>query len=98
MTETQSNGPGFFTNRAGRVARGILAAVIAIAFLGLVFFLAAMLTVAFFVVAGIAILAGGAYWLWRKVRGRKAAEGPEILVATHGPKGWTVNGSENSES
>ena len=93
MTETKPNGTNFFTHRAGRMARGILAAVIAVAFLGLIFFLAAMLTVAFFVVAGVAILAGGAFWLWRKVRGRKAAEGPEILVATHGPEGWTVDGS-----
>jgi ABC-type nickel/cobalt efflux system permease component RcnA len=97
MTATRQNPFNLYSNKAGRFVRGLLAAIIVIAFLGLVFFLAAALTVAFFVVAGIALLAGGAYWLWRKVRGKKTSDGPEILVATHGPEGWTVDGSSRAD-
>lgn len=81
-----------FSTGAGRIARDVLAALIALAFLGLVIFLAAMLTAAFLVVAGIALLAGGAYWLWRKLRGGPKDKGPDVLVATRGPDGWTVEG------
>lgn len=79
------------------MVRDLVAALIAVAFIALVIFLAAMLTAAFFVVAGLALLAGGAYWLWRKVRGRRKSDGPEILVATRGPKGWTVDGMGQSD-
>jgi O-antigen/teichoic acid export membrane protein len=51
--------------------RAGLAAVIAIAFIGLVFFLAAFLTMAALVAAGVAALGASAWWLYRKVRGRR---------------------------
>jgi len=93
MNENSSTTSGLFQNRAGRLLRDILAGVIAVAAIGLAFILAFMLTAAFFAVFGIALLAGGVYWLWLKVRSRKAQDdGPEILVATRGPKGWTVDG------
>ena len=95
MTDTRPNPFNLFSHRAGRLARGLFAALIAVAFLALVFFLAAMLTAAFFVVAGIGLLACGAYWLWRKVKGKPASkDGIEILVATRGPEGWTVDGTD----
>jgi hypothetical protein len=81
-----------FSRGAGRILRDLAAALIAIACIGLVIFLAAMMTAAFFVLAGIGLLAAGAYWLWRKVRGKRKGTGPEILVATRGPEGWTVDG------
>ena len=98
MTHARNTKTSFFNAAAfqsgpGRVLRDIAAALIALAFLGLVIFLAAMLTAAFLVVAGIALMAGGAYWLWRKLRGGRKDDGPEILVATHGPDGWTVEGA-----
>jgi membrane protein implicated in regulation of membrane protease activity len=95
MTATRHNPFDLFSDKASRLVRGILAAVIAVAFLALVFFLAATLMAAFFVLAGAAVLAGGAFWLWRKVRGRKNNDGPEILVARRGPKGWTVDDAED---
>lgn len=91
VTGSTSTNP--FSRGAGRVLRDLVAALIAVAFVGLVIFLAAIMTAAFFVLAGIALLAGGAYWLWRKVRGKNGQTGPEILVATRGPKGWTVDGA-----
>lgn len=93
MTDASHAKTDFFSSKAGRILRDVLAAVIALAFLGLVIFLAAMLTAAFLVLAGVAMLAGGAYWLWRKLRGGRKDDGPEILVATHGPDGWTVEGA-----
>jgi len=89
-----------FSGRASRVVRDILAALIALAVVGLVIFLAAMLTAAFLVVAGIAVLAAAGFWVWRKLRGGRASartseshsSEPEILVATRGPEGWTVDG------
>lgn len=93
MTEETQSSSGLFQQRASRMLRDILAAVIAVAAISLAFILAFMLTAAFFAVFGIALLVGGAYWLWRKVRRRGSQdEGPEILVATRGPKGWTVDG------
>ena len=97
MQFAQSFGSSPFVKRFGRILRGVIAAVIAIAFVGLVLFLAAMLTATALVIAGAAMLAGGVYWLWRKVRGRKDVntdpEDPTILVARRGPDGWTVEGN-----
>lgn len=99
MSEETQDTSGMFQHRASRIARDILAAVIAVAAIALAFVLAFMLTAAFFFVFGLALLVGGAYWLWLKVRrGRKAEEGPEILVATRGPKGWTVDGASGNSS
>ncbi len=101
MTETRHSRTSFFSarftgTRAGRIVRDLLAALIAVAFLALVVFLAAMLTAAFLVLAGIGLLAGFAYWLWRKLRGGprggKSDGEDDILVATRGPDGWTVEG------
>ena len=97
MTTTHQSPFNLFSNKASRFVRGLLAAIIVIAFLGLVFFLAAMLTATFFIIAGIALLAGGIFWLWRKVRGSHKSDGPEILVATRGPEGWTVDGTNDSD-
>ncbi len=90
----QNETAGPIHNRASRVLRDVLAAIIAVAAIGLAFILAFMLTAAFLAVLGIALMAGGAYWLWLKVRrrGKSGEDGPEILVATRGPKGWTVDG------
>lgn len=93
MNDARHAKTDFFSSRPGRIVRDVLAALIALAFLGLVIFLAAMLTAAFLVLAGIALLAGGAYWLWRKLRGKSGGRGEDdILVATRGPDGWTVDG------
>lgn len=88
MTETQRpSQPGLVT-----MLRAGLAAVLAIAFVGLIFMLAAFLTMAALVVAGFAALGAGAYWLYRKVRGRKSSKSdPTVLVARRGPHGWTVD-------
>ncbi len=74
--------------------RAGLAAVIAVAFIGLVFFLAAFLTMAALVAAGVAALGASAWWLYRKVRGRNTRAKPDILVARRGPHGWTVDGDD----
>ena len=76
--------------------RAVLAGVIAVALVGLVFVLAAFLTMAALVAAGVAALGASAYWLYRKVRGRKDqdTDGPTILVARRGPQGWTVDGDQ----
>ena len=74
--------------------RAVLAALIAAAFIGLVILLAAILTATALVIAGVATLGAGAYWLYRKVRGRKAREdGPVVLIPPRGPRGWTVDGN-----
>tara|TARA_R110000868_G_scaffold53249_3_gene167342 strand:+ start:12749 stop:13033 length:285 start_codon:yes stop_codon:yes gene_type:complete len=91
MTQIPPASTGFFAGGASRVMRDILAALIAMAFLGVMIFLGVMLTAVFLIVAGAAIVAAGAFWLWSKVR-RNRARGPEILVATRGPEGWTVDG------
>jgi predicted lipid-binding transport protein (Tim44 family) len=72
--------------------RAVLAGVIAVAVVGLIFVLAAFLTMAALVAAGVAALGASAYWLYRKVRGRKSEDGPTVLVARRGPQGWTVDG------
>ncbi|WP_339336331.1 hypothetical protein [uncultured Maricaulis sp.] len=104
MTDARQTFSSGFSGRASRVVRDVLAALIALAVVGLVIFLAAMLTAAFLVVAGIAVLAAAGFWVWRKLRGGSTfsarssrtrnsdAQGPEILVATRGPEGWTVDG------
>lgn len=74
--------------------RAVLAGLIAVAVVGLIFVLAAFLTVAALVAAGVAALGASAYWLYRKVRGRKSADGPTVLVARRGPQGWTVDGDQ----
>ncbi|MGJ3231367.1 MAG: hypothetical protein ACFE0P_06195 [Oceanicaulis sp.] len=74
--------------------RAVLAGVIAVAVVGLVFVLAAFLTMAALVAAGVAALGASAYWLYRKVRGRKSGETPMVLVARRGPQGWTVDGDQ----
>ena len=90
MTFQQAfNGPGFM----GALRAG-LAALIAAAFIALVFVLAAFLTMAALIAAGVAALGASAWWLYRKVRGRKGKSGPTILVARRGPHGWTVDGED----
>ena len=103
MTQTENSSSPIFNNRAGGLVRDILAAVVAVAAAALVFVLAMMLTAAFLFVFGAALLVAGTYWLWRKVK-RPAArreygeDGMEILVATRGPKGWTVDGMGSPKS
>lgn len=90
MTHQQTfSSPGFVN-----FVRAGLAAFIAAAFIALVFVLAAFLTMAALIAAGVAALGASAWWLYRKVRGRKAKSGPTILVARRGPQGWTVDGDE----
>lgn len=91
---TQS--PAFNGNAFMNALRAGLAALIAVAFIGLIFFLAAFLTMAALVAAGVAALGASAYWLYRKVRGRKSPSGPTILVAKRGPHGWTVDGDDTA--
>ncbi|WP_421787574.1 hypothetical protein [Hyphobacterium sp.] len=88
-----------FPHSAGSWLRALIAAVLAVAFFGLVLMFAAIFAAAALVVIGAAMLAGGAWWLWRKVRGRKNGDdddGVTILVARHGPSGWTVDGNGSS--
>jgi len=92
MTETHHTRSTILSGGAGRVLRDILAAMIALAFVGAMVFLAVMLTAVFLIVAGAALVTFGVYWLWMKVRGRRETKGPEVLVATRGPDGWTVDG------
>ena len=84
--------PAFNSDAAMQALRAVLAAIIAAAFIGLVVLLAAVLTAAAFVVAGLAVLGAGAYWVYRKVRGRRN-EDTSVLVARRGPHGWTVDGT-----
>lgn len=75
------------------VARAVLAALIAAAFIGLVVLLAAVLTATALVIAGLGALGASAYWLYRKVAGKKREDGPVVLIARRGPRGWTVDGA-----
>lgn len=96
MTEA-TNSSEQLARGARRLARALAAGVIAVAFIGLVVFLAAVLTAAAIAAIGVALLAGGAWWLWSKIRGpRKGGDGngdPTLLVARRGPNGWTVEGT-----
>jgi uncharacterized membrane protein len=86
--QTAFSGNGFMA-----LLRAGLAAIIAVALVGLVFFLAAFLTMAALVAVGVAALGASAWWLYRKVRGRTAAKKrDDVLVARRGPHGWTVDG------
>lgn len=87
MTQQQAFNP----DGAVQALRAVLAAIIAAAFIGLVVLLAAVLTAAAFVIAGLALLGAGAWWVYRKVRGRRQADS-SVLVARRGPHGWTVDG------
>lgn len=75
------------------IARAVLAALIAAAFIGLVVMLAAVLTATALVIAGLGALGAAAYWLYRKVAGKKREDGPVVLIAKRGPRGWTVDGT-----
>lgn len=96
MTETDRRSTAFFSPSASKTAqrwlRALIAGVFALAFAGLVVFLAAMLWAAVLVFAGLGLLAAAVFWIWSKVRGKRGPDGPEVLVATRGPKGWTVDG------
>ncbi|AZU03199.1 hypothetical protein X907_0654 [Glycocaulis alkaliphilus] len=89
--------PAFNSDAAIQALRAVLAAIIAAAFIGLVVLLAAVLTAAAFVVAGLAVLGAGAYWVYRKVRGRRKTDS-SVLVARRGPHGWTVDGTSAPRS
>ncbi|WP_420433550.1 hypothetical protein [Hyphobacterium sp.] len=94
MTQTQTFR---FPHTAGNWLRALIAAVLAVAFFGMVLMFAAIFAAAALVVIGAAMLAGGAWWLWRKVRGGKRDDeddGITVLVARHGPSGWTVDGDD----
>lgn len=86
-----------FGGNAINVLRAVIAAIFAAAFIGLVILLAAVLTATALVIAGIGALGGGAFWLYRKVRGRKtkAQAEPGVLEAHRGPHGWTVDGKDH---
>ena len=77
--------------------RAGLAAVIAVAFIGLIFVLAAFLTMAALIAAGVAALGASAWWLYMKVRGRRTRRQPDVLVARRGPHGWTVDGEPDKD-
>lgn len=76
--------------------RAIMAGVAAIAVIGLVLVLAAFLTMAAFVVAGVAAIGAAGYWGWRKLtrRAQKRSADDTVLVARRGPRGWTVDGDD----
>ncbi len=98
MTQTQTFR---FPHTAGNWLRTLIAAVLAVAFAGLVLMFAAIFAAAALVVIGAAMLAGGAWWLWAKVRGRNRSRQDEdmtILVARRGPSGWTVDGNDDNAS
>ena len=86
-----------FGANAINALRAVIAAIIAAAFIGLVILLAAVLTATALVIAGLGALGAGAFWLYRKVRGRnrKAKAEPGILEAHRGPHGWTVDGKDH---
>ncbi|WP_394692449.1 hypothetical protein [Hyphobacterium sp.] len=88
-----------FPHTAGNWLRTLVAAVLAVAFAGLILMFAAIFAAAALVVIGAAMLAGGAWWLWRKVRGRDqqtADDDITVLVAKRGPSGWTVDGEADN--
>jgi predicted phage tail protein len=91
-----------FPHSAGNWLRTLIAAVLAVAFAGLILMFAAIFAAAALVVVGAAMVAGGAWWLWRKVRGRNRTatetddDGATVLVARHGPSGWTVDGDDDT--
>ncbi|MCC5996170.1 MAG: hypothetical protein JJU18_07360 [Oceanicaulis sp.] len=77
--------------------RAVLAALLAGAVIALGLILAAFVTMAALVVAAVALAGAGAWWLYRKVRGRNAArKDPRVLDAHRGPHGWTVDGGSTS--
>lgn len=88
--------PTFDAGRLMNAMRAIMAGVAAIAVIGLVLVLAAFLTMAAFVVAGLAAIGAAGYWAWRKLtRGaRKRSADDTVLVARRGPRGWTVDGED----
>lgn len=88
--------PTFDAGRLMNAMRAIMAGVAAIAVIGLVLVLAAFLTMAAFVVAGLAAIGAAGYWVWRKLtRGaRKRSADDTVLVARRGPRGWTVDGED----
>lgn len=95
MTHQQTLNGGFNRGTMLNGLRAVLAGVVALALVGLVLMLAAFLTMAAFVVAGVAALAAGGWWLYRKVRGRKSKTAKDtVLVARRGPHGWTVDGDQ----
>ncbi|PWE17732.1 hypothetical protein DDZ18_08745 [Marinicauda salina] len=79
---------------AVRVLRAVLAGLVAAAFIALVVLMAAVVTASAFIIAGVAALGAGAFWLYRKIRGGRSDRDrePRILVARRGPHGWTVEG------
>jgi uncharacterized membrane protein HdeD (DUF308 family) len=96
MTQTQTFR---FPHTAGNWLRTLIAAILAVAFAGLILMFAAIFAAAALVVIGAAMLAGGAWWLWRKVRGRNqqaADDDITVLVARRGPSGWTVDGEADN--
>ncbi len=90
MTHQQA----FNGDAAVQAMRAVLAAIIAAAFIGLVVLLAAVLTAAAFVIAGLGLLGLGAFWVYRKVRGKRSSASG-VLVARRGPDGWTVDGASS---
>lgn len=88
--------PTFDAGNLMNALRALLAGVAAIAVIGLVLVLAAFLTMAAFVVAGVAAVAAAGYWAWRKLvsRSNKRSADETILVARRGPHGWTVDGED----
>lgn len=95
MTHQQAFDGAGFINALRALAAGLIAAAV----IALVLVLAAFLTMAAFVVAGVAALGAGAWWLYRKVRGRHARQrhtdaDDTVLVARRGPHGWTVDGED----
>lgn len=78
------------------VLRAVLAALLAMAFIGLVVLLAAFLTAAVLVVVGVAAMGGLAYWAYRKLRGRSRKKAEDDVIDAHqGPQGWTVDGDRS---
>jgi len=91
MTHQQTWTGGGFLNGVRVVLAGLMAAAI----IGLVLVLAAFLTMAAFVVLGLAALGAGGWWLYRKIRGRTARKADDtVLVARKGAHGWTVDGED----
>ncbi len=92
MTHQQTFDGGNLMN----ALRALLAGVAAVAVIGLVLVLAAFLTMAAFVVAGLAAVGAAGYWAWRKLtKGAHKRNADEtVLVARRGPHGWTVDGED----